>query len=306
MGVTPTSTSITMTPLQSVTTTGLASSTKSSNPGLPVTLTATVSTRTSPVSVGSVSFVQGSTVLGTVAVGSGGSASLTTTSLPLGSTAITAVYSGMAPIIGSMSQTLSFSVVPYTTETTVAGSSNPSTLGRPVTFTASVVTSAGTVATSGAISFRQGNRLLGTAALTAQGTASIAISSLSVGKSGIQAIYSGTVDDMGSVSPVFKQTVGTSPTVTTLSITTQPLANGRTKFILVAIVNADGNPALTPTGTVVFKKNGRSLGSARLKGGVARLVIGRKGSGSGAKFVASLQKNARFGASRSAPVVYLT
>jgi hypothetical protein len=122
----------------------------------------------------------------------------------------------------------------------------------------------------------------------------------------IQAIFSVTVDDLGSVSPVFKQTVGTSPTVTTLSITAQPLANGRTKFILVAIVSADGNPALTPTGIVVFKKNGRSLGSARLKGGVARLVIGRKAPGSGAKFVASFQKNARFGASRSAPVVYLT
>jgi hypothetical protein len=306
MGVTPTSTSITMTPLQSVTTTGLASSTKRSNPGLPVTLTASVSTRTAPVSVGSVSFVQGSTVLGTVAAGSAGTASLTITSLPLGSSTITAIYSGAAPIIGSTSQTLSVSVVPYTTVTTVAGSPNPSTVGRPVTFTASVVTSAGTVATSGVISFRQGNRLLGTAALNAQGTASITISSLSIGKSGIQAIFSGTVDDLGSVSPVFKQTVGTSPTVTTLSITAQPLANGRSKFILVAIVTPDGNPALTPTGTVVFRRNGRSLGSARLKGGVARLVIGRKAPGSGAKFVASFQKNARSGASRSAPVVYLT
>jgi Bacterial Ig-like domain (group 3) len=306
MGVSYAGTAVTMTPLQSVTTTGLQSSTTRSNPGVPVTFTASVSTRTTPVSTGTVSFMQGSAVLATVALGSGGTASVSTTSLPLGSTAVTAVFSGAGGNLGSLSPTLSVSVVPYSTATIVAGSPNPSTLGRPVTFTASVVTTTGAAVTSGTVSFRQGKLLLGTVPVSSAGTAALTTSSLAVGKAGIQAIYSGAVDDFGSASAVFKQTVGASPTLTSLLITTQTMADGRTKYLLIATVTADGDTALTPTGTVVFKKNGHSLGSARLKGGVARLVLGRKAPGSGARFVASFQKNTRFRASRSLPVEYLS
>jgi Bacterial Ig-like domain (group 3) len=306
MGVSSTSTTITLTPLQSETTTALQSSTIRSNPGLPVTFTAVVSTRTAPVAAGTVSFVQGPTVLATVALGSAGTASFTTTSLPVGSTAITAVYIGTSGILGSTSPTLAVSVVPFSTVTILTSSPNPSSLGRPVTFTASVVTAAGTGVMTGSVSFRQGKRFLGTVPLTSAGTATLTVSSLAVGKAGIQAIYNGTANDLASVSAVFKQTIGASPTVTSLSITTQSLANGQTKYILVATVTADGDPALTPTGTVVFRRNGRSLGSARLKGGVARLVLGRKAPGSQAKFVASFQKNTRFRSSSSPPFEFVS
>jgi hypothetical protein len=127
-----------------------------------------------------------------------------------------------------------------------------------------------------------------------------------VGKAGIQAIYNGAPNDLGSVSAVFKQTVGASLTVTTVSITTQPLANGRTKYILVATVTADGDPSLTPTGTVIFRRNGRTVGSAKLKGSVARLVLGRKAPGSQAKFVAVFQKNTRFESSSSPPFEFMS
>ena len=301
MGVSASSMTITLTPLQSLTTTGLQSTSTRSNPGLPVTFTAFVSTRTAPVPAGTVSFVQGSTVLATVALGSGGAASFTTTSLPLGSTAITAIYTGTSGILGSTSPTVAVTVVPFSTVTIVTGSPNPSTLGRPVTFTASVISSAATGVTTGSVSFRQGKRFLGTVPLTSAGTATLTVSSLTVGKAGIQAIYSGTANDLGSVSAVFKQTVGASPTVTSASITTQPLANGKTKYILVATVTAAGTPALAATGIVVFRKNGRAVGRAQLKNGVARLALGRKAPSSQAKFVAMFQKNARFRASSSPP-----
>jgi hypothetical protein len=306
MRVSADSMTITMTPLQSVTATGLQSTTNRSNPGLPVTFTAFVSTRTAPVGAGAVSFVQGSTVLATVALGSNGAASFTTTSLPLGSTAIAAVYTGASGILGSTSSTVAVSVVPFSTVTIVTGSPNPSSLGRPVTFTASVMTGSGTAVTTGSVSFRQGKRFLGMVPLTSAGTATLSISSLAVGKAGIQAIYSGTANDLGSVSAVFKQTIGTSPTVTGLTITTQTLANGRTTYVLLATVTADGDPSLTPTGTVVFRKNGRSVGSAKLKGGAARLVLGRKAPGSQAKFVAMFQKNARFRSSSSPPFAFVS
>jgi hypothetical protein len=80
----------------------------------------------------------------------------------------------------------------------------------------------------------------------------------------------------------------------------------QTKYILVTTVTAGGATALTPTGTVVFRKNGRSFGSARLKGCVARLVLGRKAPGSQAKFVASFQKNTRFRSSSSPPFEFVS
>ena len=82
--VTYSSTAVTLTALQSETTTQLSSSGSPTNPGQPVTFTATVSTRTAPVTGGTVSFMQGGTVLATEPVTAAGTATYTTTSLPLG------------------------------------------------------------------------------------------------------------------------------------------------------------------------------------------------------------------------------
>ncbi len=161
------STSVTLTALQSVSTTRLMSSVNPSNPGLPVTFTASVSTRTESVTAGSVSFQQGSTVLATVPLDGTGTASYTTSSLPLGGTTITAVYNGVSGIVGSSSPALSESVVPYTTATSLASSANPSRTGQPVTFTATVI-AGGMPVTSGAVKFTRGKQLLGTAALGRQ------------------------------------------------------------------------------------------------------------------------------------------
>jgi hypothetical protein len=300
LGVSPTSAAVTLSALQSVTTTGLQCSANPTHPGVPVTFTASVSTRTAPVPSGTVSFVQGTTVLATVPV-MGGSASLTIASLPLGSTAITAVYAGAGGNLNSTSPTVTVAVVPYTTATSLASSPNPSILGRPVTLTASVVTTTGVAVTAGSVSFRRGGVLLGTVPLTNAGTAILTVASLAVGKTGILAAYTGTADDLQSVSPVVRQKIAAAPTVTSLSVTTQALPNGRVRYILVATVAADGDPSLTPSGMVDFRMNGKSIGTARLKGGVATRVAHGKSAGSRAKFVASFEKNTRFRASRSGP-----
>ena len=109
-------TSVKLAPLQSLTSTRLASSGSPSFPGQPVTFTASVNTRTAPVLVGTVSFLQGSTVVATVPL-SDGLAIFTTTSLPLGTTPITAVYNGATDNVGSTSPTRPQSVIPYPTAT---------------------------------------------------------------------------------------------------------------------------------------------------------------------------------------------
>ena len=132
-------------------------------------------------------------------------------SLPLGSNGIIAVYNGAGGNQSSHSSALIQTVVPYRTFTSLAGSPNPSLLGRPVTLTVSE-TAAGAPVTVGTITFQRGNKVIAVVPLSAAGTASVSVSSLPVGTNGIQAIYSGSVNDLGSVSSVYKQTVRPLPT----------------------------------------------------------------------------------------------
>jgi hypothetical protein len=299
-GVTSLATSVKISPLQSVTTTQLASSGSPSNPGVPVTFSASVSTRTAPVTTGSVSFLQDGTVVATVSVNSAGTATFTTTSLPVGSTALAAVYNGNGGFLGSTSPTVVQTVVPFSTVTSLVSSGNPSIVGQPVTLTASV--SAGAApATAGTVTFRRGRVFLGTVAVGADGAARLAVSSLPAGTVRIQAVYNGTTNFTSSVSPVLKQKVNPHPTTTILSLIAEVLPNNRVRFVLEATVTANGDSSLVPAGTVVFRRNGVAIGKSRLTSGSARLVLGRRISRNG-RFVAVFLGSARFRRSSSAAV----
>ncbi len=292
-------TSVKLAPLQSATTTQLASSGSPSYPGQPVTFTATVSTRTSAVTTGTVSFVQGSVVLATVPV-SGGVAVYSSSSLPLGTTSISAIYNGSMGNVGSSSPTISQTVVPYPTATSIESNANPAALGQTVTFSASVETPAGAV-TAGTITFRRGKQALGTVALNSSGIASLSISSLPVGASRIQAIYSGTSTERSSVSGILTQAINALATKTVISLSSQVKSNGQTRYFLSAsTTTAAGTPV--PSGTIVFRKNGHTIGSARLKNGTAVLVLSRRAAQSG-RFVARFQGNSRYRPSSSAVLV---
>jgi Bacterial Ig-like domain (group 3) len=294
------STSVLLTALQSVTTTQLVGSGTPSNPGQPVTFTATVNSRTAPVTSGTVSFQQGSTVLAVVPLNGAGTASFTTTTLPLGTTKIIAVYSGAGANRGSTSDTVTQLVIPYTTLTSLLSSANPVWWGQPVTFTATV-TAKGLPVTSGTVTFTQGKVHLGTVSLNAAGTASFTLPSLSPGKVKIQALYSGVPNNQSSASPVLTQVVTAVPTTTSLIVTTPIPPNGRSRIILIAMVAAEGSDSLIPSGTVVFRQNGVSVGKAKLRNGTAVLVLGRKAKRNRA-FVAAFQGSSRFKGSMSAPV----
>ncbi len=294
------SAAVTLTALQSETTTALTGSPSPSHPGQPVSLTATVSTRTAPVTTGTVSFEQGTTVLATLPLSGSGTSTFTTTALPLGSTGITAVYNGSTNILGSTSPIWTQAVVPYSTTTRLTSSANPGRPGQPVTFTASVL-AAGMPVTAGTVSFTRGKQLLGTAPLDNDGTARLTVSTLPVGSGRIQAIFNGTPDDLSSLSPSLVQAVDRFSTTTSLILTTQAQANGQVRSVLVATVASEGASGQSPVGTVIFRRNGHTLGRARLTGGTAVLAIGRRAPSRGT-FVASYQGNSRFQPSTSARI----
>ncbi len=122
------------------TTTAVGSSANPSVYSQPVTFTAAV-TATAPgggVPTGTVTFKNGSSTLGTGTLNGSGQATLTTSTLAVGSSSITAVYAGNTSFKTSTSPVLTQTVNQDATTTAVTSSANPSVYSQPVTFTAAV------------------------------------------------------------------------------------------------------------------------------------------------------------------------
>ncbi|HEY7158725.1 MAG TPA: Ig-like domain-containing protein, partial [Gemmataceae bacterium] len=125
----------------------------------------------------------------------------TTSTLSTGDHVITAVYSGDGTYSGSAFSAIQ-SVVQSGPTMTVTASANPSPLGQPVTFTATLDWSGPTTPT-GTVDLYDGTTWLGTAELTVvngQALATFTTSSLGLGAHTIMAIYSGdsTYADCGA------------------------------------------------------------------------------------------------------------
>ncbi|WP_422923925.1 DUF4082 domain-containing protein [Singulisphaera sp. PoT] len=93
--------------VQAATNTSLAASTSSGSGGT-LTLTATVAVSGGGTPAGSVTFLDGSTSLGTVTLDGSGVATLVTSTLPAGAHQITAVFGGSAMFTGSTSNAISY------------------------------------------------------------------------------------------------------------------------------------------------------------------------------------------------------
>jgi sugar lactone lactonase YvrE len=131
--------------------------TSSANPVLalsPVTLTASASS-TAGVPTGTVTFLDGTTALGTATL-SAGVATLTSSSLAVGNHAITAVYAGDTDFLATTSSSLTQSILDFgvnpgtgTGSGSGSGSGDGTTQtvapGAPATYTLSIVPTAGTV-----------------------------------------------------------------------------------------------------------------------------------------------------------------
>jgi predicted membrane protein len=191
-------------PPPAVTTTTLTSSPNPSTYGQSVTFTATVTSKLgAPPDGETVTFMKGTTVLGTGTL-SGGSASYATSALKVGTNAIKAVYPGDPSFAPSTSKPVSQVVGKAATTTTLVSSLNPSNSGQSVTFTASVTPQSGGTAT-GKVAFYDGTTLLKSVALSG-GEAKYTTAKLTVGAHKITATYSGSTTFDGS-SASLTQTV---------------------------------------------------------------------------------------------------
>jgi YVTN family beta-propeller protein len=190
------------------TTTTTLSPIASASYGESLTLTATVKSSSSGTPTGSVTFMDGTTTLGTGTLNSSGVATFTTSLLAVGSHSLTASYSGEANFATSTSSTLSLTVNPAATSASVSASANPSYSGAAVTFTAAITSSGG--APTGTVTFNDGSTKLGTATLDSAGHATYTTSTLSVGSHSITAAYGGNADFASSTSAALTETVNTA------------------------------------------------------------------------------------------------
>ncbi|TDF94732.1 Ig-like domain repeat protein [Paenibacillus piri] len=188
-------------------------------------------------------------------------AQFSSSSLPVGIHSITAVYSGDTNHANAESAIFTQTVNPIATATTLTSNASSAAAGGTVTFTATVISTGGSLP-SGTVTLKEGDFVLDTKPLDANGVTPFSISSLSVGVHTITAYYSGDSNHASSVSQSVSQTVSPMDTATVVSGPATQSFYGDTvtlKVIVTAVEN------YVPNGNAIVKIDGQIQGSAALK-----------------------------------------
>ena len=225
--------------------------------GQSVTFTATVNV-TAPgagTPTGTVTFYDNGVSIGTGSVTSG-QATLTTSSLAVGTHPITVVYGGDGNFNASpTSPSINQVVDKASTSAIVVTSLTPSKYGQAVTFTATVsVTAPGAGTPSGIVTFKDGTTSIGTGTL-ASGQTTLSSSTLAVGNHTITVEYGGDTSFNASTSPSITQVVQQQTPSVTVNSSSNPSTYGDSMTFTATVVSPISPlpaGAAGPTGNVNF------------------------------------------------------
>jgi hypothetical protein len=269
--------------------------------GQPVTFPATISSPTGPIPTGSVTYLDGTSVLATVPLDANGNASFTATALSAGRHFITAAYSGDANY--GPGKVVLVQPVLQTTSVTLAATPGLSVHGQAVTLTATVAAGGPTAnVPEGTVTFLDGDRVLGRVAINPLGLASfngkvtLTTSALSTGGHSLTVAYSGDTNFVWNTSAIVEQVVNPASTQITLTSSLNPSRVGQA-VTFTATVQTIAPGVGIPTGEVDFYDSGSFLGlgfldgngqvtftTANLAGGIHYVIAFYKGN---ADFVSS-------------------
>jgi hypothetical protein len=147
------------------------------------------------------------------------------------------------------------------TATTLNTDVNPAAVGQLVNLTAMVSGAAGIP--TGAVTFLDGDAVLGTATLDDTGTATLAVAFATAGDHALTAVYSGDGSFATSTSDVLTETVTPAPTAVVLSPSVDTGMSGAPVDFTVTV-----SPVMpgtgTPTGNVTLFDGATALGTAQL------------------------------------------
>lgn len=236
---------------------------------------------------GSASFVVGQTVSANYACVDGGSGIASCTGsvsngarIDTGSAGSKTFAVSAADAAGNTSsRSVAYTVTQGSTAASLTSSAPTAEYRQTVTFMATV-TALGSVLPTGAVTFKEGETVLGSGNLSG-GVASFSTGALAVGTHSIVALYGGDTNFTASASTAIVQTITRAATATSVVSSVNP-SRHNSPVIFTATVTS---PAGTPTGTVSVTVNGTLLdtdpitnGSAsvtapRLDKGVYRIVV---------------------------------
>jgi hypothetical protein len=169
-----------------------------------VVFTATIASSIgAPADGETVTFKQGANILGSGLL-SGGTATLSISTLAVGTKMVTAVYGGDSDFAASTSKAVSQVISKATTTVALGSSQNPTTFGQPITLSATVTPQFSGVPT-GTVTFLDGAKVLKTVTLSG-GAASFTTSTLTRGVHNITAKYNASPSFTGN-SGLLSETV---------------------------------------------------------------------------------------------------
>ncbi|MBS1815085.1 MAG: Ig-like domain repeat protein [Acidobacteria bacterium] len=206
---------------------------------------------------GTVTFLEGSSVLGTASLVAG-TANFNVNTLARGTHVIVARYDGNADYQATTSPAVNLVIVGGTTSTALSASPNPVPYQAGTTLTAAVT--ANVSGATGNVTFYEGTNVLGSGLVDASGIARLGAVQLSPGTHLIYAVYSGDTSFEPSTSPAVTVTVLAAPTTVTAAVLPpSPVAFQNVQ--LRATVSSAASPAVsTQGGTVTFFVNGNVAG----------------------------------------------
>ena len=224
-------------PTPAPTTTALTALPNPATAGQTVTLTATVTSTTAGSITGTVTFLDGSTSIGTGNVSAGGVAMLQTSTLSVATHSVTAMYSGDSNFAVSTSPPVTVTISAPTkaaTSTAITASPNPAATGANVTLTATVTSqTAGTI--TGTVTFLDGANSIGTGSVGANGVATLQTSSLSAGTHSVTAMYGGDANFLTSTSSAVSLVINAAAPAFNLAIVPESLTVTRSAPAMATI-----------------------------------------------------------------------
>lgn len=240
--------------------TSATSFTSSANPALINQTTTLTLTLSNPAATGTVTFYNGTTVIGTATIVNG-VATVTTSFAAAGAYPLSAVYSGDTNNAG-LTATLT-QVVTSSTGFTLTSSINPSLVNQSTTLTATIASTG--VAPTGTITFFDGTTQIGIGTI-ANGVVSVPVSFSTVGIHMLTAVYSGDANYVAATTAPLAQDV-VDPSTITLTSSINPSSVGQSTNLTATILFT--GPA--PTGTVTFYDGSTAIGSGTVSGGAVTI-----------------------------------
>ena len=232
--------------------------------GAVTTFTAAIASSAGTAPTGTVQFSVDGVIIGSASVDGGGTASVSTSTVSVGSHLLVATYSGDDDYLAT-SGSLSFGVVQAATTLNLTAAPASVVAGEPVTLGALVTGSTGLIPT-GTVTFTDHDTVIAVVAVDATGHAEFTVVP-EVGDHAFAATYSGDVDHTASTSTASPVPVGPATTTTSLTATPPTVPFGG---VVTLMARVSGGPG--PTGTVTFSYAGGVLGVTALVDGVATLT----------------------------------